>query len=132
MELAFFGATASVGKLFDIERNLIMEFLTRPITSERLEEKGQSLYKLGKIFSFVGVIGFAVLLLSVLITLIFFGGSGVAYLLSFEVGSEFAIMYLILPLSYIGILLGIIGIPMYFNGLSIFALGRIAHNTEKE
>ena len=109
-----------------------MNFLTRPITSERLENKGQSLYKLGKIFSFFGIIGFAVLLLSVLVGLIIEGGDGALYVLSLDYDSEYVFLYLLVPLSYIGILLGIVGIPMYFNGLTVFALGRIAHNTEKQ
>ena len=108
-----------------------MGFLTRPITSERLEEKGQSLYKLGKKFMFVGVCGFAILLISMLVALAMYGGEGIIYLLVFNVG-DFEILYLLLPLSYIAILMGISGIPMYFNGLTTFALGRIAHNTEKE
>ena len=109
-----------------------MNFLTRPITSERLEEKGQSLYKLGKVFSFCGLIGFCMFVLSILGALAVKGGSAILFLLEFNLGSGYEFMYLILPVSYIGILLGIIGIPMYFHGLNIFALGRIARNTEKE
>jgi hypothetical protein len=32
-----------------------MEFLTRPITSEKLEQKGQSIYKFAKLGMFFGV-----------------------------------------------------------------------------
>ena len=108
-----------------------MDFLTRPITSERLEEKGQSLYKTGKLFCFIGFCGFALLLLSVLITLAI-DSSWVLDLLMLDISEEYAFMFLIIPLSYLGILLGIVGIPMYFNGLTVFALGRIAHNTEEK
>ena len=90
------------------------------------------MYKLGKLFSFGGLCGLGLFILSILITLMVGGGSYVESLLSFDISEEFAFMYLIMPLSYLGIVLGAIGVPMYFNGLSIFALGRIAHNTEKE
>lgn len=109
-----------------------MEFLTRPITSDRLEKKGQSLYKWGKILSFCGLCGFVLLALSILITLIIGGGSWVVGLLCFDIGSEYGFMYLIMPVSYIGTLLGCIGVPMYFKGLSIFALAKIVQNTDKE
>ena len=109
-----------------------MEFLTRPITSERLEEKGQSLYKLGKLFMFFGTIGFALLLLSVLIALAMGGTWLVSKLFTFSFYGDYALLYYIIPVGYIGILLGILGVPMYLNGLNVFALGRIAHNTEKE
>ena len=108
-----------------------MEFLTRPITSERLEEKGQSLYKLGKKFIFMGVCGFAVLLLSMLIALAMYGSEGLINLIILNLRG-FELMYVIVPVAYIGVCLGLIGVPMYFNGLNVFALGRIARNTEKE
>ena len=121
--------------LFVIERNLVMEFLTRPITSERLEEKGQSLYKLGKIFSFVGLCGFGLIILIGIIATIIAPSEGFVNVITLNMsrlGRSYAFCIPIIIISYIGILLGMIGIPMYFNGLSIFVLGRIAHNTEKE
>lgn len=109
-----------------------MNFLTRPMTSERLEKKGQSLYKLGKIFMFCGICAVVVLLVVVLIAA---GMEGVLYTLSLSgfsgTGIEVFGSFMAL-VSYIGILLGIAGFIMYFQGLNIFALGRIAHNTEKE
>ena len=78
-----------------------MEFLTRPITSAKLEEKGQALYKLGKIFCFCGLCGLALLLLSVLITLMVGGGDWVVYLMSFDIDDDFAFMYVIMPVAYI-------------------------------
>ena len=108
-----------------------MDFLTKPITSERLEEIGQSFYKLGKGFFFYGLIGLAMFLLSIIGALVINGGEGVSYLLEFDL-SGYEFMYIILPLSYMGIVFGVAGVPMYFSGLIIFALGRIAHNTETE
>ena len=108
-----------------------MEFLTRPITAERLEKKGQSLYKSGKILIFCGLCGLGLIILSILLTGILVGFDEVEYLLTFQISDEYAFMYIIMPLSYLGFLLGLIGVPMYFNGLNIFALGKIANNTEK-
>ena len=100
------------------------------MSAKKLEEKGQSIYKQSKILMFIGLCGFALLLLSVLITLIIYPDY-VLDLLILNIGSAYAIMYLIIPLSYLGILFGLAGIPMYFSGINIYALGRIAHNTRK-
>jgi hypothetical protein len=108
-----------------------MSFLTRPITSDRLEAKGQSLYKTGKIFTFIGICGFSLFALILIIAALLYGSSGILYVLSFDL-YDFEFVIPLLIISYISILLGIIGVPMYFSGLNIFALGRIAHNTEKE
>ena len=112
-----------------------MNFLTRPITSERLEQKGQSLYKVGKILTFCGICALVLLVVLALIVISGYGAEGLAFtfaLVGFggsgiEVFGSFVAL-----LSYVGILLGIVGSVMYFQGLHIFALGRIAHNTEKE
>jgi hypothetical protein len=113
-----------------------MEFLFGPITSEKLEDKGQNLYKLGKLFMFAGICGFGVLLLISLIVLVTYSSDALfeyVLLLDTDSGALF-IDFLVNTLvffSYLGIILGFAGIPMYFSGLNIFALGRIAHNTEK-
>ena len=103
-----------------------------PMTSEKLEKKGQAFYLGGKVLMLIGIIGLGMLLLSMIITMMLFGPEGIALLFLFEFGSGFEFMYLIMPLSYIGILLGIAGIGLYFFGINLYALGRIAHNTEKE
>ena len=109
-----------------------MDFFTRTITSKKVEEKGQSIYKLGKIFMFIGVIGFALVVLSLLIAMMVVGADDAFELLIFDIADRFAFMYPIMIISYLGILLGLIGVGLYFCGINLFALGRIVNNTEKE
>ena len=107
-----------------------MEFLTRPITSEKLEEKGQSIYKTSKIFMFIGLCGLAFMLLICIICLAM-GGDFVDPITFSIYDDDFAWVYFFVVIAYLAILLGIASVPMYFSGLNIYALGRIAHNTEK-
>ena len=108
-----------------------MEFLTRPITSDRREEKGQSIYKSAKILMFIGLCGLAFMLLICIICLAM-GGDFVDPITFSIRDGDFAWAYLFVGIAYLAILLGIVSVPMYFSGLNIYALGRIAHNTEKE
>lgn len=107
-----------------------MDFLTRPITAEKLEEKGQSIYKLSKILLFVGVCGFAFLMFICLIC-VSLGGDFIDPIV-FSIYYSYAWAYLFVVIADLAILLGIAAIPMYFSGLNIYALGRIAHNTEEK
>ena len=112
-----------------------MSFFTKllsPMTSEKLENKGQFFYKAGKLGMFCGLAGLGLLILSILGTLIIGRPSWVVDLLTFGIRGEFAFMYLIMVISYLAIVYGAIGIGLYFYGINLFALGRIAHNTEKE
>ena len=102
------------------------------MTSEKLENKGQFFYKAGKLGMFCGLAGLGLLILSILGTLIIGRPSWVVDLLTFGIRGEFAFMYLIMVISYLAIVYGAIGIGLYFYGINLFALGRIAHNTEKE
>ena len=114
--------------------------LTDPITSEKLERKGQKLYKLGKVFMFAGVCGLGLLLLISLVVIVVVGpyacfSSLFNYVLVLNAdagqGGAYVLVNVLVFVSYLGLLLGIVGIPMYTSGLKFFALGRIAHNTEK-
>ena len=108
------------------------ETLSDSITSSMLEEKGQALYKKGKLFMLIGKCGFALFLALVLGALLIYGEYGLINLLNFDLPTGYEIFLILLVLSYIAILLGLSGIVMYFNGLNLFGLGRIAVNTEKE
>ena len=106
--------------------------LLSPMTSEKLENKGQFFYKAGKLGLFCGLAGLVLLILSILGTLIVVGPYWVVDLLAFKIASKFAFMYPIMVVSYLAIIYGAISIGLYFYGINLFALGRIAHNTEKE
>lgn len=112
--------------------------LTDPITSEKLERKGQKLYKLGKVFMFAGVCGLGLLLLISLFVIVVAGpyacfNALFNYVLVLNAGEgAYVLVNILVFVSYLGLLLGIVGIPMYTSGLKFFALGRIANNTEKE
>ena len=90
------------------------------------------MFKFGKIFMFCGLCGLGAFVISLLVSLLIGGGEYLVGMLAFDFDETFAFMYAILPLSYLGMLAGCIGVPLYFNGIKIFALGQIANNTEKE
>ena len=120
---------------------MIKEFLkfifTNELISSDVEHYGQGCYKTGKRFMFFGACGLIILILISLIVITTYSSYTLfnyVLLLNTLSGSDlldFFVNALVL-LSYIGIFLGIIGIPIYFYGINLFALGRIAHNTEKE
>ena len=47
-----------------------MKFITRPITSEKLEQKGQSIYKLSKLGMFAGVCAIVLMVIIGLINVV--------------------------------------------------------------
>ena len=106
-----------------------MSFLNDTINSEKIEEKGQQLYLNAKAGMVVGFWAF-VLMNVICCICTALGGNYLDPLLLSIHHSYFWAYFLILPL-YIASIWGVICIPMYFNGIIIFALGRIAHNTEK-
>jgi hypothetical protein len=114
---------------FYFERSSIMEFLTSPITSEKLEQKGQNIYKFAKLGMFLGVCAIALAFIIGILS-ISLGGEFISPFI-FDIDEEYAFAYLFVVVDYLALLLGIASVPMYFAGLNIFALGRIAHNTEK-
>ena len=106
-----------------------MEFLTRPITSEKLEQKGQNIYVFAKLGMFFGICS---ILLALIIGILSVSlGADFFSPFIFYVAEEYAFAYLFVVVDYLALLWGLASIPMYFAGLNIFALGRIAHNTEK-
>ena len=108
------------------------EQLLAPITSEKLEKKGQHFYKAGKVCLFAGAIGLGLFILSIIGTMLVGSPAWINNLLAFEIDPGFEFMNPNMALSYLGILAGIVGSVLYFNGMKYFALGRIASNTEKE
>ena len=103
---------------------------TDPITSAKLEEKGQNIYKISKMGMFAGILA---IILAVIIGLLSIAlGARFISPFIFEVADEYAFAYFFVVVDYIALLWGLVSIPMYFTGLNIFGLGRIAHNTENK
>lgn len=110
----------------------LQSFLSHTLTSSDVEKKGQKLYKLGKLFMLIGLVGFSLMLFTALLNLIFDGDADA--LLGpfiFKLRRQISFAYLFVALGYLGTLLGIVGIFFYNVGINRFALGHIAVNTEK-
>ena len=88
--------------------------LLSPMTSEKLENKGQIFYKVGKLGMLWGLVGFTLFVLSIIGTLIVGGPGYLLGLLAFRISSSFAFMYPIMILAYLGIVFGLIGVGLYF------------------
>ena len=100
------------------------------MTSEKVESKGQALIKVGRLCMVIGLCAFGLFLFILLIAALINGGTGIVYALAFDFyGYEFGIPFM--ALSYLGMLMGISGLPIYISGLNLFTLARIAVNTEK-
>ena len=106
-----------------------MEFLTRPITSKKLEQKGQSISILSKFGMFAGVCAIALMVIIGLISVA--TGADFFSPFIFDIHRSYAFAYPFVIMDYLALVWGLASVPMYFAGLNIFALGRIAHNTEK-
>lgn len=113
--------------------------LFAPMTSENVEKKGQTFYKAGKIGMLCGLAGIGLLVVVVLITFLIATLRSPSYAWEIVGGTlaflyDDALVFIAYPfiaVSYLCILFGLVGIPLYFYGINLFALGRIAHNTEK-
>ena len=110
----------------------MMNFSPADLTAKAVEMKGQAMYKLGYKGMMLGLIGFCILFLHCLIKFSVWGGDfgEVVALLGFDV--YYDIEYVFLAIAYLGILVGIASIGVYFHGINLYALGRTAVNTEKE
>ena len=116
---------------------ILTSILTRELSPALIEEKGQKSYKLGKLFIFIGICALALLLLISLIVALFYSPYELfCYVLVFNTMSGVKILdWLVNTLvfvSYAGISLGCVGVPFYFYGINLYALGKIASNTEKK
>lgn len=101
------------------------------MTSEKVESKGQALIKAGRLFMVIGIFAIGLFFLILLIAAAINGGTGIVYALAFDFyGYEFGIPFM--ALSYLGMLMGLCGLPIYISGLNLFILARIAVNTENK
>ena len=106
-------------------------WIASPLSSKKLEKTGQMFYMLGKLLLVCGLIGLGLLLFSIIITAMI-DSDWVGLLLTFNISNKYWIMYIIMFLAYLLIGFGSIGFLVYFFGLFVFGIGRIANNTEKK
>lgn len=92
-------------------------------------KKGEKFYRLGRTLVKVLGISLAVFLLILLIAILGWGSIVIPYV--FLVNVDYAFVNFLIGLSYLGIVVGLIGVPFYFWGLHYMGLGQIAKNTEK-
>jgi len=103
-------------------------FLHSKLTSEKVEAKGQKLHRLSKIGMLIGLCGIALVVIIGLISVA--TGADFNKPLIFDAeGYEFS--YAFVVIAYLALVLGVISIPVYFRSFELYALGRIAVNTEK-
>ena len=101
------------------------------MSSEKVESKGQSLIKAGRLCMLIGVCALGLFLFILIIAAMIGGTEGIVEALTFNFrGYEIGIPFM--ALSYLGILAGLCGLPIYISGLNLFALARIAVNTENQ
>ena len=98
--------------------------------SELLLDKGNSFYKKGKMLIKIFRISLALFALILLIALMGWGGYGLIRVLTFITSYPF--VNFLTVVAYLGILIGLVGIPFYFLGLHYMGLGQIGKNTEKK
>ena len=99
------------------------------MTSKKVESKGQALIKGGRLCIGIGLCAFGLFLVILLIAAAINGGEAILYALAFDFsGYEIGIPFMVL--SYLGMAIGLCGLPVYISGLILFTLARIAVNTE--
>ena len=78
--------------------------LFAPMTSEKLESKGQNLYILSKIFMFIGLCGIVLALLIGVIAIALDGEFISPFI--FDIHDDFAFAYFFVAIDYLAVLLG--------------------------
>ena len=102
--------------------------LTKKVTSKDVERKGQNIYIASKICMFIGLMGIILLALVCILSVAL--GGDIGETLTFDLGDDYSFAYPFIALAYLAIVAGIIGIMIYWGGIYLFTLGRIAVNTE--
>lgn len=97
-------------------------------TSALLLYKGEKFYNVGSTMAKILGISAALLFLILLIGFMGWGVYSPLYILS--VHSGYAFVDFLIRLSYLGLSVGLLGVPFYFIGLHFMGLGQIAYNTE--
>ena len=107
----------------------MQNFLNSELTPEKVEAKGQKLHRLSKIGMLIGLCGIALFVIIGLIS-IATGASFIAPMI-FHVYHGYEFSYFFVVIDYLALILGIVGCSVYFRSLELYALGKIAVNTEK-
>lgn len=102
------------------------------LTSKEIEDKGLKMMNAGKILAITGLCGLGLIVLICLISMSMGGPAYALMALTFTVHSSFAFVIPFMIIAYLAFLCLFPGITLYYNGLKLYALGRIAVNTEKE
>ncbi len=97
---------------------------------ELVLEKGEKFYRLGGNLIKVLWIDLAIFLSILLIAILGWGIEAAPYVLSAHV--EYGFVNILVVLTYLGVLVGLVGVPFYFWGLHYMVLGQIAKNTENK
>ncbi|MBQ7906636.1 MAG: hypothetical protein IJ309_01535 [Clostridia bacterium] len=105
-----------------------MKFLKTPITSEKVEGLGQKLYKISKWVMLIAALCFVTFFVVALI-LAACEGCEIGELLIFD-SDTYIIPFT--AISYLSLVVCLIGVGLYFSGINLYAVGRIAVNTEKK
>ena len=96
--------------------------------SKLLLKKGNSYYRKGRILIKIFLISLAVFVLIQLVNIIGWGASNIV--LTLTATSIYGFVNILIIVAYLGILVGLIGVPFYFIGLHYLGLGQISKNTD--
>lgn len=102
------------------------------LTEETVIRKGANMRKWGIRISLIGLIGIALLVLTIIIGAMMFGGEGVVMILAFQCKRGYAFVNIFTVLGYLGILAQPVAAGLYLNGLQLWTLGRIADSANVE
>lgn len=98
------------------------------LTSKKVEQTGIVFYTISRIGMIFGVISIALAILIGLISIAL--GADFISPFVFRVADSYAFAYLFVIVDYFFFIWGLVSVFFYFIGLHLFALGRIAVNTE--
>ncbi|MBO5852176.1 MAG: hypothetical protein J6R29_07580 [Clostridia bacterium] len=101
----------------------------KTLNTGKVIERGEKLYRLSRLFMFIGACAVALAILMALIGLMI-DSKYFYFIFLFSADSSFDFTIPLVIIAYLGIILGLIGIPMYYSSLQIYSLGKIAKNTE--
>lgn len=100
-----------------------------PMTEQWLVEKGERWRNIGRRLILIGLCGFALFILTLLIALLFFGFQDFIYVLTLN--TEITIAILFAAIGYLSVPCLMVGAVVYLKGIHFWSLGKIALNTQQ-